>query len=49
VFIDAAGNFRDETMRLAANTLILDDRGTIIRIEGDLTKDQAVQIARSLA
>jgi hypothetical protein len=47
-FIDAAGSFRDETMRLATNTLILDDRGTIVRIEGDLTRDQAFQIAASL-
>jgi hypothetical protein len=49
VFIDAAGNFRDETMRLATNTLILDEDGTIIRIEGDLTEAQAAQIATSLA
>jgi hypothetical protein len=48
VFLDAAGNFRDETMRLATNTLILDDGGTVIRIEGDLTRAQAFQIAESL-
>jgi hypothetical protein len=48
VFLDANGNFRDETMRLATNTLILDDGGTIVRIEGNLTKAQAVQIATSL-
>jgi hypothetical protein len=47
-FIDAAGGFRNETMRLATNTLILDEAGTIVRIEGDLTKDQALQIAASL-
>ena len=34
--------------RLATNTLILDDRGTIVRIEGELTRDQAFQIAASL-
>jgi hypothetical protein len=49
VFIDAAGNPRYETSRLATNTLLLDDGGTIVRIEGDLTKDQALQIAASLA
>jgi hypothetical protein len=47
-FIDAAGGFRNETMRLATNTLILDEAGTIVRIEGDLTMDQALQIAASL-
>ena len=49
VFIDAAGNPRYETSRLATNTLLLDDGGTIVRIEGDLTKAQALQIAASLA
>jgi hypothetical protein len=48
IFLDADGNFRDETMRLATNTLILDDGGTIVRIEGNLTKAQAAQIAASL-
>lgn len=47
VFIDANGDFRTETMRLAANTLIFDDHGTVVRIEGDLTRQQAVQIAAS--
>ncbi|MEO8745092.1 MAG: hypothetical protein ABI334_09710 [Candidatus Dormiibacterota bacterium] len=48
-FIDASGNFRSETLRLATNTLILDDGGTVIRIEGDLTKAQALEIAASLS
>jgi hypothetical protein len=47
-FNDANGNFRNETVRLAANTLILDYSGTVIRIEGNLTKAQAVEIAASL-
>ncbi|MFI5281734.1 MAG: hypothetical protein ACHQ0J_01220 [Candidatus Dormibacterales bacterium] len=47
-FIDAEGNFRSETVRLATNTLILDDHGTIFRIEGDMTKAQALAIAASL-
>jgi hypothetical protein len=47
-FTDANGNFRNETMRLATNTLILDDGGTVVRIEGNLTKAQALQIAASL-
>jgi hypothetical protein len=49
VFLDANGNFRDETMRLATNTLILDEGGTVVRIEGNLTKAQAEQIAASLS
>lgn len=48
-FIDASGQFRMETMRLATNTLIIDDNGTVIRIEGDLTKTQALEIAASLS
>jgi hypothetical protein len=48
IFLDADGNFRYETMRLATNTLILDEGGTIVRIESDLTKVQAEQIATSL-
>jgi hypothetical protein len=48
VFIDSAGNVLYETLRLATNTLLIDEGGTIVRIEGDLTKDQATQIARSL-
>jgi hypothetical protein len=47
-FVDANGAFRNETVRLAANTLILDDGGTVIRIEGNLTKTQALEIAASL-
>jgi hypothetical protein len=48
IFIDAAGQFRDETMRLATNTLLLDESRTVVRIEGNLTKAQALQIAASL-
>ncbi len=47
-FTDSGGNFRDETLRLATNTLLLDEGGTVIRIEGDLTKAQALEIAASL-
>jgi hypothetical protein len=47
-FTDAAGNFRNETMRLATNTLIFDLGGTVVRIEGNLTKAKALQIAASL-
>ncbi len=48
-FADANGNFRSETLRLAANTLLIDESGIIVRIEGDLTKVQALEIAASLS
>ena len=48
VFTDGNGNPYFDTLRLATNTLIIDDGGTIVRIEGDMTKAQALQIASSL-
>ena len=48
-FDDAAGNARLETLRLATNTLIIDEGGTIVRIEGDLTRQQALDLAASLS
>ena len=48
VFTDANGNPYFDTLRLATNTLLLDDNGMVIRIEGDITKAQALQIASSL-
>jgi hypothetical protein len=48
VFTDANGNPYFDTLRLATNTLLLDDNGTVIRVEGDMTKAQALQIANSL-
>ncbi len=48
VFTDANGNFQDDALRLATNTLIFDRSGTLVRIEGDMTKAQALQIAGSI-
>jgi hypothetical protein len=48
-FIDETGAVRYETLRLATNTLIIDEGGAIVRIEGDLTKNQALKIAASLS
>ena len=48
-FTDADGHFYPETLRLATNTLIFDHNGTIIRIEGDMTKGQALAIASSIS
>jgi len=49
VFIDSSGRIRFETLRLATNTLLVNVGGTVVRIEGNLTKAQAVAIAASLA
>lgn len=49
VFIDSEGTVRYETLRLATNTLVIDDGGTIVRIEGHMTRAQALQIAGTLA
>lgn len=48
-FLDADGNIRNETVRLAGNTLLIDYGGTVVRIEGNLTRAQALDIAASLS
>jgi hypothetical protein len=48
-FTDAAGNVYFDTLRLATNTLVFDDGGTVVRIEGDLSKEQAITIGRSIS
>ncbi len=47
-FIDSNGNIQSDALRLAGNTLVIDMNGTLVRIEGDMTKDQALAIAASL-
>lgn len=47
-FTDDQGNPYFETMRLATNTLVFDDGGTLVRIEGDMTQAQAIGMARSM-
>lgn len=47
-FTDATGNFYSETMRLSTNTLVFDDSGAVVRIEGMMTKAQALQNAQSV-
>ncbi len=49
VFVDSNNDPRFETLRLATNTLVIDDGGTVVRIEGHMTKEQALQIAETLA
>ena len=47
-YVDRAGGIRRETARLAASTLIWQDDDVSYRLEGTLTKAEAIEIARSL-
>ncbi|WP_330437652.1 DUF4367 domain-containing protein [Micromonospora sp. NBC_00821] len=47
-YVDQAGEIRRETARLAGSTLIWQDDHVSYRIEGTLTKAEAIEIARSL-
>ncbi|MET8910124.1 DUF4367 domain-containing protein [Micromonospora sp. NPDC004551] len=47
-YVDRTGTVRVETARLAAATLIWEDAGVSYRLEGDLTRDEAIRIAGSL-
>jgi hypothetical protein len=47
-FTDASGAVHDENMRLATNTLVWQQGDRTIRIEGPLTKAQALRIAASM-
>ena len=49
VFLDANNEPRFDTLRLATNTLVLDEEGTIVRIEANVSESQATQIAGTLA
>ncbi|MBI3522398.1 MAG: DUF4367 domain-containing protein [Chloroflexi bacterium] len=42
------GQFIEETLRLATNTLIWEDGGTVYRIEAKITRDQALAIATGM-
>ncbi|MFC0032373.1 hypothetical protein ACFFMM_22910 [Micromonospora chaiyaphumensis] len=47
-YVDRTGTVRVETARLAAATLIWEDGGVSYRLEGDLTRDEAIRVASSL-
>jgi hypothetical protein len=49
VFVDANNQPRYDTLRLATNTLVINEEGTIVRIEADVTEAQAEQIGASLS
>lgn len=48
-FRTPGGNFGEEVARLAGNTLLVEHGRLLVRIEGELEQDRAVEIARSLA
>ncbi len=48
VFVDEAGRAVQETLRLARNTLLWEQRDLTLRIEGAFTKAEALEIARSV-
>ncbi|MFE9692150.1 hypothetical protein [Micromonospora sp. NPDC005806] len=47
-YVDRTGTVRVETARLAASTLIWQESGVSYRLEGNLTRDEAVAVAGSL-
>jgi hypothetical protein len=47
MFKDPRGRFRDDPPRLAGKTLLWEHGEVTLRLEGDLTKEQALRIARS--
>ena len=48
LYVDPEGNAREETLRLARNTLLWEQRGRTLRLEGDLTKEEALRLAESM-
>jgi hypothetical protein len=48
VFRDADGTIREDTLRLAGNTLLWRRGGVLLRIEAHLSKAGALRIARSM-
>lgn len=44
---DPSGGIRDETLRLAGNTLLWEQDGVTLRLEANVTKDEALAIASS--
>jgi hypothetical protein len=45
---DASGQFREDRVRLAANVLVWEQGGLLVRLEGAFSRDQALRLAASL-
>lgn len=48
LYVDRAGTVHEESARLAAKTLIWESGGVTYRVEGELTREEAVAIAESM-
>lgn len=48
VYRDAAGQLKNETLRLAGNTLLWERNGLTLRLEGAPTREEALRIAASV-
>ncbi|HJS49098.1 MAG TPA: hypothetical protein VJ745_02150 [Gaiellaceae bacterium] len=48
LLVDAAGEVVEETARLARDVLVWERDGVAYRLEGDFTRDEALELARSL-
>jgi hypothetical protein len=46
-YLDEDGQFREETVRLVGNVLLWERGELTLRLEGDISKDEALRIARS--
>jgi hypothetical protein len=46
-YVDAEGNFREETVRLVGNVLLWEHGALTLRLEADVTKAEALRVARS--
>jgi hypothetical protein len=47
-YVDARGQFREETIRLVGNVLLWERRPVTLRLEADVSRDEALEIARSV-
>jgi hypothetical protein len=48
VYVDRDGEYRQESARLSAKTLIWQVGNVTLRLEGDFTQEQAIEVARSV-
>jgi hypothetical protein len=46
-YVDAEGQFRQETIRLVGNVLLWERGDLTLRLEGEISRDEALEIARS--
>jgi hypothetical protein len=47
-YLDAHGQYREETMRLVGNVLLWERGPLTLRLEADISRDEALRIARSV-